>query len=72
MSKLKLTEIQKSELGRMAMNQLKGGRCCGCGCHGSSSTEANYRANYYGGDDGLTSLGGSSVCTNGSEVTSHC
>lgn len=56
LSRLKLTQLNSVELREKEMGQLVGGRSCGCGCHGYSSTHENYSANWYGGYS--TSIGG--------------
>jgi natural product precursor len=53
-SKLKLNQINKSEMEERQLNILKGGNSsesCSCGCGGPYSTSTNSYANYtYGGD----------------------
>jgi len=52
MKKLKLIKLnQNSDLSNEAMNQIKGGASCCCGCcysgqPGGSSIDSNYNANY--------------------------
>ena len=58
--RLKLDQLDKSELKKREMGQLIGGTCCGCGCNGSSSLNDNYTANYYYGYS--QSSGGNKVC----------
>jgi len=41
------------------MAQLTGGLCCGCGCHGPSSTVDNQNAN---AENGYGSIGGNKIC----------
>jgi natural product precursor len=61
---LKLNAMAAKNLSKVEMNQLQGGRACGCGCNyansGGSSTSANCNANYSGGKGGLYSQ--SSCC----------
>jgi natural product precursor len=59
---LKLNQIERVALKEREMNTLLGGECCGCGCHGPSSTNDNYTANYYAGYS--QSRGGNIVCAN--------
>lgn len=59
LSKIKLSQLNKAELGEREMNRLIGGyKCCICGCHGPSSDHDNYNANINGGVSGLVSPGG--------------
>lgn len=53
MEKLKFSALSKSALDEREMNALSGGRTCGCGCLGPSSTSANGCANFEGGTGGL-------------------
>lgn len=59
LKKLKLNQLREADLSAKEMSELKGGQCCGCGCHGPSSTSDNYRANYR---SGYGSVGGSTYC----------
>ncbi|MDR0835307.1 MAG: TIGR04149 family rSAM-modified RiPP [Tannerella sp.] len=68
LSMLKLNQLSKAELEKREMNLLMGGECCGCGCNGSSSTSANYTANYYAGYS--QSDGGNKVCANWGDSSS--
>ncbi len=53
-SRLKITQLSKAELGKRELNRLVGGEnCCICGCLGSSSSFSNSGANYNGGKSGL-------------------
>jgi natural product precursor len=64
LEKLKLNQLSKAEMEKREMNHLKGGDCCGCGCHytgsGGSSAYHNLNANQangyhsYGGDIGCS------------------
>lgn len=70
LSKLKLTQLNNVELRKKEMGHLIGGQTCGCGCHGSSSTDANYSANWYA--DYSTSIGGGNKrCATTGDVYSH-
>lgn len=54
--KLKLTQLNSTELSKREQNRLVGGeRCCMCGCQGSSSQADNSSANNQGGASGLYS-----------------
>lgn len=59
MKKLKLNSLASKSLSETQMNEVKGGRACGCGCayanSGGSSIDANCSANYSGGAHGLYS-----------------
>ncbi|MCI2082673.1 MAG: TIGR04149 family rSAM-modified RiPP [Bacteroidales bacterium] len=46
MKSLKLNCLEKNNLSNKEMSAIIGGNTCGCGCHGSSSIEANAEANY--------------------------
>ncbi len=59
---LKLNQLRKADLNSREMFQIRGGRCCGCGCHGPSSTQDNSDANANGGTNGKKSIGGSEYC----------
>lgn len=67
LGKLKLTQLNSAELRKKEMGQLAGGRSCGCGCHGSSSTDDNYSANWYGGYS--SSDGGNVRCADSNHGT---
>ncbi|MBR3445252.1 MAG: TIGR04149 family rSAM-modified RiPP [Prevotella sp.] len=41
MKKISMIELSRRAMGAREMNALTGGNVCGCGCHGSSSTQAN-------------------------------
>lgn len=57
-SKLKLTQLSKTELGKREQNQLLGGEnCCICGCTSSSSVDS-FNANIRGGVSGLVPSNG--------------
>ena len=61
--RLKITHLNKAELGKRELNRLIGGaNCCLCGCHYAdqegSSTIDNGGANNSGGASGLYSPGG--------------
>lgn len=65
LGKLKLNQIEKSEMENREMNNLKGGGdSCSCGCHyastGGSSYADNRKANWTGGQ---TSYGGGETVT---------
>ena len=66
LSKIKLNHLNDDELKNREMNNLRGGRICGCGCNyadsGGSTTMYNGGANYKLGDDGGYSPGGSKAC----------
>ena len=49
MKNLKLNVMASDNLSKVEMNQVKGGKCCSCGCQGPSSKEDNAWANYGGG-----------------------
>ncbi|NHB69820.1 rSAM-modified peptide [Bacteroidales bacterium M08MB] len=71
MKKLKLNQLSKAELENREMSAIKGGNCCGCGCHyegqpGGSSTTSNRDANYKYGYD---SVGGNIDCRCGDVQT---
>lgn len=71
---MKLTQLSKAELEVRQMDAVKGGTCCGCGCHyfhnGGSSTGKNGNENY---KYGYTSIGGDKACWNsGGYFTSTC
>lgn len=54
LSKIKLSQLNKAELGEREMNRLLGGEnCCICHDRGSSSIELNQAANNAGGTSGL-------------------
>lgn len=63
MNDLKLTKLSKSRISESEMKHLKGGdiivRACGCSCWAKdlrgSSVNANFGANYDGGENGLVS-----------------
>lgn len=58
-SKLKITQLSKTELSKREQNKLVGGEvCCLCGCNGPSSFADNKSANTQGGASGLFSPGG--------------
>lgn len=60
LSKLRLNQISKVSLNERQMNVIRGGDpCCGCGCHGPSSTVDNQNAN---AANGYGSVGGSTYC----------
>ena len=49
LKKLRLVDMNKDELQKKSMNELRGGNDgtpCGCGCWGSSSSSDNFSANY--------------------------
>ena len=61
--RLKITQLNKAELGKRELNRLIGcANCCLCGCHYAdqegSSTIDNGGANNSGGASGLYSPGG--------------
>lgn len=59
LSKIKLSQLNKAELGEREMNRLLGGdRCCLCSCAGPSGPVDNFNANVAGGVSGLHSPGG--------------
>lgn len=58
MRKVSMNELSKRAMSAREMNALTGGNVCGCGCHGSSSTQDNANANYKGN---LSSSGGQAV-----------
>ncbi|GET47030.1 TIGR04149 family rSAM-modified RiPP [Capnocytophaga felis] len=61
LKKLKLNQLREADLSAKEMSELKGGtHCCGCGCHGPSSTKNNFNANLEGG---YSSVGGNKMCT---------
>lgn len=54
LAKIKLTQLNKTEVSERELNRLLGGgNCCICGCRGSSSTGTNGGANTEGGASGL-------------------
>ena len=58
-SRLKITQLSKAELGKRELNRLVGGDgCCICGCRGSTSTISHGGSNRGGGASGLFSAGG--------------
>lgn len=59
LKKIKLNQLREADLNSREMSQLKGGKCCGCGCHGPSSAEDNQNAN---AESGYGSTGGSTYC----------
>ena len=59
LTKIKLNQLCKAELNSREMAQLTGGLCCGCGCHGPSSTKENQDAN---AASGYGSIGGNKIC----------
>ena len=66
---IKLNQLDKVEMSKREQGLIIGGTCCGCGCHGPSSDDANYKANYYAGYS--QSSGGNVVCASwGSSSTS--
>lgn len=48
-NELKLFKLSDVKLENREMSQLYAGKSCGCGCHGSSSNNDNYSANWYSG-----------------------
>lgn len=55
LSKIKLNQLNKTELSERELNRLLGGsRCCICHDRGSATIEANSDANTHGGASGLT------------------
>lgn len=48
MTKISMIELSKRAMSERDMNALNGGNVCGCGCHGTSSTQDNANANYQG------------------------
>lgn len=46
LSKLKLNELSKTEIEKRELSKLLGGENCECGCAGTSSSNANFNANY--------------------------
>lgn len=48
MKKISMIELSRRAMSAREMNALTGGNVCGCGCHGSSSTQDNANANYKG------------------------
>jgi natural product precursor len=59
LNRLKMTQLSKADLEARQMNAVRGGTCCGCDCHGPSSTYDNQNANAHYGYD---SIGGNVVC----------
>jgi natural product precursor len=64
MKELKLNQLSKTELENREMSAIKGGTCCGCGCHydgepGGSSVDQNMNTNH---ESGFTSIGGDVMC----------
>lgn len=65
LKKLKLTQLNNVELQKDELQHLIGAESCGCGCHGSSSTNANGLANWNSGYS--QSAGGNVQCANWSD-----
>jgi len=66
--KIKLNQLSKAEIEKRELCNMRGGQCCGCGCHysgggGGSSAQGNMSANWasgygsYGGNIGCTTDG---------------
>ena len=60
LNKIKLNQLNHAEMEDRAMNMLRGGNTCGCGCNGPSSKEKNYSSNW---DGNLYSPDGSIICS---------
>jgi len=58
--KLKLNQLSKNDMEKREMNNLRGGDCCGCGCHWDSSAYDNLNENQ---KEGLHSYGGDIGCS---------
>jgi natural product precursor len=63
LNRLNLAHLSKADLEARQMSALKGGACCGCGCHyansGGATTGANGNANVA---HGYSSRGGNAAC----------
>ena len=59
LKKLKLNQLNDAEMEDRAMNMLRGGNTCGCGCN-AASTDTNYSANW---DGNKYSPGGNIHCS---------
>ena len=60
LKKIKLNQLNHAEMEDRAMNMLRGGNTCGCGCDGPSGDEDNYSSNW---DGNLYSPGGNQHCS---------
>ena len=60
LKKIKLNQLNHAEMEDRAMNMLRAGNTCGCGCNGPSSKEKNYSSNW---DGNLYSPDGSIICS---------
>jgi natural product precursor len=56
-SKLKLNQLNKSELEKRQMNSIRGGQSCACGCGGSATNYTNGYTNYGYGYTGTSGWG---------------
>jgi natural product precursor len=61
---LKLNALASKSLSKVEMNQFYGGKCCSCGCQGSSSTNDNAYANSDGGKQTKAAKAVMLVCDN--------
>lgn len=59
LKRLKLNQLNHAEMEDRAMNMLRGGNTCGCGCH-TTSADSNYNANW---DGNKYSPGGNKYCS---------